>query len=137
MHPIIILGSIGPVFGDYYSTLTKIKNWFQPGGLIVVDDSYINETSNFLHSQIEKKSLIINQINNAKMKIIDEVIIPKEQIKESNINIFNKIKARCEELIKNEPKNSNLFEGYINNQEYENEVLEQEVICSTMVIGNI
>jgi cyclopropane fatty-acyl-phospholipid synthase-like methyltransferase len=98
-YDIIILGAIGPVFGDYYSTLTKIKNCLLPDGLIIVDDSYINESSNFSHSQTEKKSYIINQITNAKMGIIDEVIISEEQIKESNINIFNKIKTRCEELI--------------------------------------
>jgi ubiquinone/menaquinone biosynthesis C-methylase UbiE len=136
-YDIVILGAIGPVFGDYYSTLIRIKNCLLSDGLIIVDDSYISETSNFSHSQIEKKSHIINQITNAKMRIIDEVIISKEQIKESNKNIFNKIKTRCEELMKKESKNSHLFEEYIKNQENENEVLEQEVICSTMVIGNI
>lgn len=136
-YDIVILGAIGPVFGDYYSTLIRIKNWLLSDGLIIVDDSYINETSNFSHPQTEKKSYIINLITNAKMRIIDEVIISKEQIKESNINIFNKIKARCEELMKKEPKNSRLFEEYIKNQENENAVLEREVICSTMVIGNI
>jgi 2-polyprenyl-3-methyl-5-hydroxy-6-metoxy-1,4-benzoquinol methylase len=136
-YDIVLLGAIGPVFGDYYSTLTRIKNCLLSDGLIIVDDSYINETSNFSHSQIEKKSHIIHQITNAKMRIIDEVIISEEQIKESNKNIFNKIKTRCEELIKKEPKDSHLFEEYIKNQEIENEVLEHEVICSTMVIGNI
>jgi len=136
-YDIVILGAIGPVFGDYYSTITKIKNCLLPDGLIIVDNSYLDEASSFSHSQIEKKSHIINQIANAKMRIIHEVIISEEQIKESNKNIFDKIKMRCEELIKKEPKNRHLFENYIKNQEYENEVLEQEVICSTMVIGNI
>ena len=133
---IVMLGAIGPVFGDYYSTITRIKNCLSDG-LIIVDDSYLDEKSNFSHSQIEKKSNIINQIDNAGMKIIDEVIISKEQIKESNKNIFNKIKIRCEELIIKEPKNEHLFANYIKNQENENEVLEQEVICSTMLMGNI
>ena len=137
VYDIVILGAIGPVFGDYYSTITRIKKCLLSDGLIIIDDSYLDEKSNFSHSQIEKKSNIINQIANAKMRIIDEVIIPKEQIKESNKNIFNKIKNRCEELIKKGPKNKNLFENYIKNQEYENEVLEQEVICATMVIGHV
>jgi ubiquinone/menaquinone biosynthesis C-methylase UbiE len=136
-YDIVILGAIGPVFGDYYSTITRLKNCLLSDGLIIVDDSYLDENSNFSHSQIEKKSHIINQIANARMRIIDEVIISEEQIKNSNKNIFNKIKIRCEELIKKEPKNRHLFENYIKNQEYENEVLEQEVICSTMVIGSI
>ena len=71
------------------------------------------------------------------MRIIDEVLISQEQIKKSNKYIFNKIKIRCEELIKKEPKNRHLFENYIKNQEFENEVLEQQVICSTMVIRDI
>ena len=136
-YDIVILGAIGQVFGDYYSTLTKIKKYLLSNGLIIIDDSYKNETSNFSYSQVEKKSHIINQITNAKMRLIDEVIITQEQIKESNKVIFNKIKTRCEELIKKEPENSHLFEEYIKNQENENEVLEKEVICSTMVIENI
>jgi len=136
-YDIIILGAIGPVFGDYYSTITRLKKCLLSDGLIIVDDSYLDENSNFSHSQIEKKSNIINQIANAEMRIIDEAIISKEQIKESNKNIFNKIRRRCEELIKKEPKNRLLFESYIKNQENENEVLEQKVICSTMVIGKI
>ena len=59
---IVILGALGPVFGDYYSTLTGIKKCLLHDGLIIIDDSYINETSNFSHPQIEKKSHILNQI---------------------------------------------------------------------------
>lgn len=136
-YDIIILGAIGPVFGDYHSTITGIKKRLLPDGLIIIDDSYINEVSDFSHPQIQKKSHILNQITNARMRIIDEVMISQEQIKKSNKYIFHKIKIRCEELIKKEPKNRHLFERYIKNQEYENEVLEQEVICSTMVIGDI
>jgi len=134
-YGVVILGAIGQVFGDYYSTVTSIKNCLLPDGLIIVDDSYLDEKSNFSHSQIEKKSHIVNQLADANMRIIDEAIISGEQIKESNKYIFNKIKMRCEELIKKEPGNKHLFENYIKNQENENIVLEQEVICSTMVIG--
>ncbi len=136
-YDIVILGAIGQVFGDYYSTIKTLKKCLLPDGIIIIDDSYLDENSNFSHSQIEKKSQITNQIVNAKMRLIDEVIISKEQIKESNKNIFNNIKIRCKELIKKEPENRHLFENYIKNQMYENEVLEQEVICSTIVIGNI
>ncbi len=136
-YDIIILGAIGSVFGDYYSTLKTIKNCLLPDGLIIIDDSYVIDNSNYSHPRVQKKSRNINQIADAKMKIIDEVIISADSIKKSNKEIIDKIKLRCGELIKKEPENKYLFENYIKDQEYENEVLEQEVISSTIVIRNI
>lgn len=135
-YDIIILGAIGPVFGDYLATLSKLKKHLTKNGLIIIDDSYLDESKKHLSSLIEKKSSIISQISQAGMKIIDEEIISKEEIKKSNMLIYNYIKKRCEELIKKEPNNKELFDNYIQDQEDENEVLEKEVICSTIVIGN-
>jgi len=132
---IIILGSIGPVFGNYFSTLSTLKKSIKRNGLIIIDDGYIEDGSNFTHPLIEKKSKIFEHISAARMKLIDEVIITQEEIKESDDYIFKHLKKRCQELIKKEPSKSNLFLDYIKKQEQENEVLEQRVICSTMVIG--
>ncbi len=136
-YNIIILGAIGPVFGDYYSTLSTLSKCFKQNGLIIIDDGYIDEGSNYSHPLMEKKSVILKQISDVGMKLIDEVIINQDEMKKSDDYIFENIKRRCQELIEKHPDKSSLFINYIKKQKEENEVLETKVICSTMLIGKV
>lgn len=133
-YDIIILGSIGPVFGDYYSTLTTLSKCLKQNGIIIIDDSYIENDSDYTHPLIQKKEIILQQIKNSGMQLFDEIIIKKDEIKDSDDYIFNKLKKRCNELIEKHPDKSKLFKNYIKNQKIENDVLETKVVCSTMLI---
>jgi hypothetical protein len=66
--------------------------------------------------------------------LIDEKIMRQEDIKSSDDFIFDKLKKRCEELIKKYPEKRKLFTDYIQKQIRENDVLENKVTCSAMVI---
>lgn len=136
-YSIIILGAIGPVFGDYYSTLSILTKCLKQNGLIVIDDGYIEDGNNYSHPLMEKKSQILKQISDVGMNLLDEVIIDQDEIKTSDEYILDKIKKRCQELIKKHPDKSSLFYNYIKKQEEENEVLENKVTCSTMLIGKV
>lgn len=131
---IIILGSIGPVLGDYYDTLSTIKKSMNKNGLIILDDSYIEDDSNYTHQSIHKREIVLKQISDAEMGLIEEMKIQEDEIKESNYYIFENLKMRCDELIEKYPDKKELFLNYIKQQEDENEVLETKVVCSTMVI---
>jgi cyclopropane fatty-acyl-phospholipid synthase-like methyltransferase len=131
---IIILGAIGPVFGDYYHTLSIIKKSLNKNGLIILDDCYIEDNSDYTHPLIQKRELDLKQISDAEMDLIDELIIQNDEIKESNDYIFKNLEMRCNELIEKYPDKKELFLKYIQQQEDENEVLETKVVCSTMVI---
>jgi SAM-dependent methyltransferase len=133
---IIILGGIGPVFGNYYSTLSTLSKCLKPNGLIIIDDGYIDDNSNYSHPLIQKKSEILKQISSANMKFIDETIVNQDELEEMDDFIFKNLKNRCNELIKKHPDKKDLFDEYIKKQEEENEILENKVICSTMVIKN-
>ncbi len=131
---IIILGAIGPVFGDYYSTLTTLSGCLNDTGVFIIDDGYIDNNSNYTHPLIQKREIIIRQIHSAGMQLAEEEIIGKDDIKDSDDYIFKNLKKRCFELINRHPEKKKLFTDYIEKQEEENDVLENKVICSTMVI---
>ena len=131
---VIILGAIGSVFGDYYSTLTTISKCLNQNGIIIIDDGYIENDSDYTHPLMQKKGIILKQIKDSGMQFIDEIIIKEEEIKDSDDYIFENLKKRCNELIEKHPDKSRLFENYIKKQEEENDVLETKVVCSTMVI---
>lgn len=131
---VIILGSIGPVLGDYHATLTAISQCLAPNGIIILDDGYIDDNSEFTHPQIEKRSVLLQQIERCNMEVHDERVIEADDMIEFDNDIFENLKKRCEELIEKHPEKRTLFENYIRKQEEENEVLETKVVCSTMVI---
>lgn len=134
-YDIIILGAIGPVLGGYYSTLTKVSKCIKESGLVIIDDGYIDDGSEYSHPLMEKKSEILKQISDAGIKLIDEIIINKDEIQESDEYMYGNIKRRCQELTEKYPDKRNLFIGYVKQQEEENEALETKVICSTMLLS--
>jgi ubiquinone/menaquinone biosynthesis C-methylase UbiE len=95
----IILGSIGSVFGDFHSTLNTLSKCIHENGIFIIDEGYMNDNSPFTHQAIQKKGEILQQIDMAGMQLIDEKIIPTEEIKHSNEDILGKIHTRCRELM--------------------------------------
>ncbi|MDT3696229.1 MAG: class I SAM-dependent methyltransferase [Ignavibacterium sp.] len=130
----IILGAIGPVFGDYFTTLNTLSDCLNETGIILIDDSYIEDSSEFTHPLIFKKSDITQQIEKAGMIISETDIFKIDDIKQTNDYMFDKLKARCYELIEKNPDKENLFIDYIKKQEKENVVLENKIIAVTLVI---
>ena len=133
-YDIAILGSIGPVFGDYFTTLSTLSNCINEKGIFIIDDSYISDGSDYSHPLIFKKSSILQQIEKAGMKLIENDIMDREDIKDSDDFIYDKLKKRCYELIEKHPEKENLFLDYIKKQEIENDILENKVIVTTMLI---
>ena len=64
----------------------------------------------------------------------DEIIIADDSVKNADSYIFDKILNRCNKLIEMYPEKSQIFLDYIIQQQQQNDVLENKVICSTMVI---
>jgi 2-polyprenyl-3-methyl-5-hydroxy-6-metoxy-1,4-benzoquinol methylase len=134
-YDIVILGAIGPVFGDYFSTLSTLSKCINENGIFIIDDGYINDDSDYSHPLMFKKSIVIRQIEMAGMKLVANDIMDREDIKESDDFIFEKLKKRCYELIEKYTEKQNLFFDYIKKQEIENDVLENKVTATTMVIS--
>lgn len=131
---IIILGSLGPVFGDYFTTLTILSKCLNKNGIFIIDDGYIENDSDYSHPLIQKLETINEQIDLAGMCLVENDIIQKVDLKTSDDYIFKKLKQRCNELMNKHPEKKALFENYIKKQEIENDVLENKVVCATMLI---
>jgi cyclopropane fatty-acyl-phospholipid synthase-like methyltransferase len=133
-YDVVILGAIGPVFGDYFSTLSTLAKCINENGIFIIDDGYINDDSDFSHPLMLKKFNILHQIEKAGMELVVNDIMDRDDIKDSDDYIFENLKKRCYELIEKYPDRQNLFLNYIKKQEIENDILENRVIGTTMVI---
>ena len=131
---IIVLGAIGPVLGDYFETLTRLGGYLARGGFVFIDDGYIPDGSTFSHPLIQKRGDVTRQITRAGMRLVDEEIIGADDMHTSNEAIHQPLVRRCRELMEKHPEKRRLFEGYIRKQEEEIDVLENRIVCSTMVV---
>lgn len=134
---VIILGAIGPVLGNYAETLAILKGCLTESGIILIDDGYIGDHSDFIHPLIQKRGEIMHQITSSGFRLLEEEIIGENDMKTMNAGIFAKLERRCRELSVRYPERKALFDGYIRKQAEENDVLENSIICSVMVLARI
>jgi len=134
---VIILGSIGPVLGDYSQTLGSLKDCVKGNGIIIIDDGYITNDSDYVHPLVQKQDVVYRQIIDSGMKLIDEVVFDKDYITASDDAIYESLKKRCLELIEQFPGKATLFTDYMKRQEEENVVLEEKIVCAAMVIRRL
>jgi SAM-dependent methyltransferase len=131
---IAILGAIGPVFGNLYETLQIIKNALKADGYVLLDDAFVEENSLINYNRCLRKSEFYKMISAAGFDIVKEVIIDKNAIEDSDRSIFSSIEKRVNELINEHPKQRALLHGYLESQEFENNLLEKELICGTWLL---
>ncbi|ULQ58582.1 class I SAM-dependent methyltransferase [Brucepastera parasyntrophica] len=135
LFDVIILGAIGPVFGNYSETLSCLSGHLKPEGIIIIDDCYIDDDSSFVYPAALKKTVFLRQIKEAGMELAEEVPASSPtEIREEYDRELCLITARCNELIKQQPEKAFLFEEYIAVQKREYEVLDTELVCGTFVI---
>ncbi|HDR52606.1 MAG TPA: class I SAM-dependent methyltransferase [Mariniphaga anaerophila] len=133
-YDIIISGAIGPVLGNYYETLTKLKLCLNETGIIIIDDGYIGNKSRFTHPQMLKKSELLKQVDTTGMVLADEVTTDAKGKKNESYDAkYNNLEERCLVLISMHPDKAGMFLNFLKKQRAEYNLLKSEITCSTMV----
>lgn len=124
---VIVLGAIGPVFGNYQQTIQVLLPLLNPGAIVIIDDAWINDASEFTHSTILKRSQILLQFNKAGMKVLEVDQFEHPLVESLNNEIYDAVERRCLELAQKFPSKASLFNAYLDRQRSENDVLETKV----------
>ncbi|MCK7468581.1 MAG: class I SAM-dependent methyltransferase [Desulfosudis oleivorans] len=132
---VLVLGAIGPVFGDYQATLGALGPHLAEGGLVVVDDGYLPDDSPQSHPQVLTRGELLRQIAAAGMRIVEEAQVADAELKRLNETLFRHLERRCAELAGTHPELKGVFESYVRRQVRENAFLEGEVVCAVLAIG--
>lgn len=134
-YDVIILGAIGQVLGNYFETLTQLDNHLADGGIIIIDDGYVEDEDSF--AVLSKKNLL-NQITDAGMQLIDEVNVNGDKcVIESYDAEYKSLLKRCQELSIMYPEKAVMFSNYSDQQKQEYENMKTDIKCSTMVISRL
>ena len=129
---VIILGATGPIFSDYYTALTRLSKLIDDG-IIIIEEGYIDDTSDFQHSSYLPQKELLKQFENAGMELIDEIVCNYGEVADIAKEMEN-LSARCNELKAKYPEKSSLFDSYVQNQASEFDVLENKIGGSIMVL---
>ncbi len=132
---IVVLGAVGPILGDYGETLSVCANRLVPGGIIVMEDGYIPDESDFKHPPLLKRNVLMGYAKQAGLELLEERIDTVEEPREAEAHEFAAVEQRCRELIAEHPEDARLFENYIRKQKEEYEILATKLTCATMVFG--
>ena len=127
---VIILGAIGWVFGDYYTTLKTLSKHLNPDGIIIINDAYIEDSSTFQYPSVLHRRELLKQIKQAGMELIEEYSVAQTD----SVTEFENMQKRCKELTAQHPDKTALFENYLQSQTYEYEALENKMIGSIMTL---
>ena len=133
-YDVIILGAIGPLLGNYFQTLTTLKDCLRSGGAIIIDDAYIEDHHDFLHPLVLKRSDMLNQIREASMTLVEESLFDGDKVAANNDPLMDSLVVRCKELAQKYPTKKELFLNYIKQQQEESRILEEEVVCTVMLL---
>lgn len=129
---VIILGSIGPVFGNYYETMKILNNILTDDGIIILDDGYIEDGQDSTGSLIVNKSELLSQIDKSDMKIVNQYFY--DDVSEEYDKELDNIIKRCSELSCEFPDKKHIFDEYVNIQKGEYNNLKNEIVCSAFII---
>jgi len=130
---VIILGATGPIYGDYYTALSALSKHLADEGIIIIEEAYIDDASEFQHPNILSRRELFKQFGQAGMELIDETVGNYSEFADIPKEIEN-ITKRCNELKTKYPEKSSIFENYAQNQVSEYDVLENKMIGSVMAL---
>ncbi|MBE0679187.1 MAG: methyltransferase domain-containing protein [Bacteroidales bacterium] len=134
---VVILGAIGPVFGDLEVTLKTVRGAMTNPGYVLLDDGYIEDDLVTDYNRCLRKSEFFRQISAGGFTVIKEEIFERNGLAEKDEAMFNSIKQRAEELMEQYPEKSELFRIYIENQNFETRMLETVITTGTWLLGTV
>lgn len=131
---VIILGAIGPVLGNLKETLTRLKVVLTRPGYVLLDDGYLEDDTRVKYERALKKSEFYGQIAVAGYRIVQEVLVEKEDIEEYDLFVLDSIRKRVHELISRHPEKKEMLLGYLKTQEDETGVIENDLKTGTWLL---
>ena len=134
-YDVIILGAIGPVLGDFYQTLTILKDHLNKDGLVIMNEGYVEDGYTTDYPNVFQKGEILEQINKSGMELIET--ITDDEFPELNEYLefeAKNLEKRCNELMETYPEDKNLLLKYIKRQKELYHKLTNEVKSIIFVI---
>jgi len=134
---LVVLGAIGAVFGFIGQTLDTISQALTPGGYVLIDDGFKEDNTLADYDKVISRSGFYHQIKESAFEIIEEKIIPAQNLARPNREIQDRIVQRARELSGIYPGKKHLFSNYVQAQEDEIEIMENKLLVGMWLLRKL
>ncbi len=131
----IVFGALGLILGDMKETLGFLRPSLAERGVVLLDDGYLEDDSPTVYDRCLRKSAFFGQIAAAGFEVAGLEMMSTEAIRATDRRFTDLIAGRAEELIRRHPRKADLFRGYVESQERETSVLDNDIVCGTWLLG--
>lgn len=130
-YDITILGAVGDVLGTPEETIRKLKKTIKPKGYILIDDAYGKQGVDDGYCSREEWLLLFEKME---VRLIAEKTADEDELLDLNREQQGFIVKRANELKEKYPEKAGLFAGYIQSQQAECDLLENDILGVTMLL---
>jgi cyclopropane fatty-acyl-phospholipid synthase-like methyltransferase len=127
---IVIYGYDSDLLGDLESTLKHLKNCVKEEGYILLEFMFAEQLTEGMVNNNE----MTNIIEQSGFRILDRIDWNRETLKQTNRQNTGVIQENVKRLICLYPDKEEIFNEYLQNQIDECEELENEYICTTLLL---
>jgi cyclopropane fatty-acyl-phospholipid synthase-like methyltransferase len=127
---IVIYGHDSDLLGDLDSTLKQLKNCVKEEGYILLEFMFSEQLTEGMVNDKE----MTNIIEQTGYRILDRIDWNRETLKQTNRQNTGVIQENVKRLISLYPDKEEIFNEYLQNQIDECEELENEYICTTLLL---
>lgn len=133
-YDLAILGAVGDVLGTPEETIRKLKKTIKPKGYILIDDAYGKQGVDDGYCSREEWLLLFEKME---VRLIAEKTVDEDELLDLNREQQGFIVKRANELKEKYPEKAGLFAGYIQSQQAECDLLENDILGVTMLLQRI
>ncbi len=126
---IVVLASLGGIFGSNKQTIEKLRTQVCHGGYIIIDDGYLKKRDALNrkgYAYCRNYENTVKEFTFFNDSLISE-ISTAEFSKKINTEYLEEIEKRCAELITQHPQMKNDLKNYLDLQREECEILNNEI----------
>ncbi len=133
-YDLVVLGSIGAVFGDMYQTLKTLEGAINDSGYVLVDDAFLPDHSTVEYNRCLSETEFYTQIAQAGFSIVAEQLFDRSRVYSGDEDLLKGIEQRISELIESEPSKKEVFKAYLKSQQHETWMLDNALVTGTWLL---
>ena len=129
-YDLVILASLGGIFGGYKQTIEVLRSVIKSGGYMIIDDGFLRGEKPLQrpgYSHYLPHQAVIKGLTSFEDQLISEVILTNEENSAIDREYIGALKKRSIPLIKKQPELKKLIDKYIENQEVECDIIENNL----------
>lgn len=134
---VAVYASVGGVLGAWDQCVAEIRQCVRPEGFIVIDDGYLAgdekvDRLGYEHYVGHKETL--QQLTSHGDALMREVTLSQEYLKAVDSRYVESVREKAQRLAKKHPQVADMLSGYVENQEWESEIIETKLVGAVWLL---